>query len=98
MGAGGATQNREDDHDEIEKVPRLFEVVDAQGEDLESALGGENDNEERVEVLENGGQRRTRLVVVQRHGDHVKADEDHDHHIELLIADDGEDDGLRPPL
>ena len=100
MGGGRTkpTENGEDDHDEIKEVPRLFEVVDAEGEDLEGALGRKHHDEEHVQVLEDRRQCRARLVVIQRHREHVQPDEDHDHHVELFVAHDCENDRLRPPL
>ena len=37
-------------------------------------------------------------IVVEGHGKHVEADKHHDDHVELLVGDDPEDNGLRPPL
>ena len=92
------TQNGEDDDDKVEKIPRLFEVVEAQSKDFEAALGREDDDEEHVEVIEDVGQELGRFVLVQRHGEHVEADEQHNDHVEFLVGHDLENDRLRPPL
>ena len=36
--------------------------------------------------------------MVQRHGEHVQADEDHDDHVKLLVSHDPKHDGLGSPL
>ncbi len=36
--------------------------------------------------------------MVQGHGQHVEKDEEHNGHVELLVGDDAEDDGLGFPL
>ena len=92
------TQNGQDDDHKVEQVPRLLEVIVAQGEHLERALGGEDDDEQRVEDVQHHGQRGARLVLIQRHRHHVQTDEQHDDHVELLVGHDVEDDGLRSPL
>ena len=71
--------------------------MEAQGEYLEEALGGEDADEAHVEVLEGEHPHLGLAVVVQRHGEHVQPDEDHDDHVELLVGDDPEDDSLRSP-
>ena len=69
-----------------------------QSEDLEDALGGEDADEAHVEVLQSKDPHVVLAVVVERHGEHVEADEHHDDHIELLVGDDSKDDGLWSPL
>ena len=69
-----------------------------QGEYLENTLGSEDADEAHVEVLQSEDPHLRLTIVIQRHGQHVEANEDHDYHIKLLVSDDPEDDRLRPPL
>ena len=92
------TANREHHDDKVEHVPRLGEVVLPQREYLEDALGGEDDDEAHVEVVEGEVPHVGLAVVVERHGPHVERDEDHDDHVELLVRHDAKHDGLRLPL
>lgn len=72
--------------------------METQGEYLEEALGGEDADEAHVEVLEGEHPHLGLAVVVQRHGEHVQPDEDHDDHVELLVGHNPEHDGLWSPL
>ena len=62
------------------------------------ALGGEDADEAHVEVLQSKDPHVVLAVVVERHGEHVEADEHHDDHIKLLVGDDSKDNGLWSPL
>ena len=72
--------------------------METQSEYLEEALGGEDADEAHVEVLEGEHPHLWLAVVVQRHGEHVEPDEDHDDHVELLVGHNPEHDGLWSPL
>ena len=85
------------DH-KVEDVPRLGEVVLPQRKYLEDALSGKDDDESHVQVVEGEVPHIRLAVVIERHGPHVKRDEHHYDHVELLVRDDTEHDGLRLPL
>ena len=80
------TEERENDDDEVEDVPRLLEVVVTQAEQLEDALHGEDADEDEVDVLEALGELLVLTVVLQTHRDHVQDDDDHDADVELLVG------------
>lgn len=94
----GVTHDGQDHDDKVEDVPGLLEVVLPESKDLEDALGGEDDNEAHVEVVQRKAPHDGLLVVVQGHRQHVQEDEEHDDHVELLVGDDPKDDGLGFPL
>ena len=85
------------DH-KVEDVPRLGEVVLPQRKYLEDALSGKDDDESHVQVVEGEVPHIRLAVVIERHGPHVERDENHYDHVELLVRNDAEHDGLRLPL
>ena len=92
------TAYREYDNDKVEDIPRLGEVVLPQSKYLQDALSGKDDDESHVQVVEGEVPHVRLAVVIERHGPHVKRDEHHYDHVELLVRDDTEHDGLRLPL
>lgn len=48
------THDREDYHHKIKDVPRYCEEITAQGEDLDQAFGGEDHDEDQVDLVEDG--------------------------------------------
>lgn len=70
----------------------------AESKHFETTLGREDDDEENVEVVQYVGQDLGRLVLIQRHGQHIQSDEQHDDHVKLFIGDDLKDDRLWTPL
>lgn len=70
----------------------------AQREHLQQTLAGEHRDEDHVQVIEDGAERVTLLVVIEGHRQHVQPDYQHDCHIELLVRRYFEDDRLWPPL
>lgn len=92
------TQNGQDDDDEIEQVPRFDKVVVAQREDLHQTLATEDTDEDHVQVVQHRAERFRLLVVIQRHRQHVEADEQHDDHVELFVCADFEHYCLWSPL
>jgi len=79
------TKNGHDDDAEIEDVPRLFEVVESQAEQLHDALEREDGDEELVDEVEDDGQLLRFVVMFHRHRRHVEQDDDHDHDVEVLV-------------
>lgn len=57
----------------------------AQGENFHQTLAGEYHNEYHVQVIQHVAERCSLLVVVERHGQHVQTDEQHDNHVKLLV-------------
>ena len=57
-----------EDHDKVEDVPRFRKVVMSEGKHLEEHLGGENDNEEKVQIVQQEGPSLSLIVVVAHHG------------------------------
>jgi hypothetical protein len=70
----------------------------SESEDLHQALGAENHDEDRVEDVQQHGEALCLLIVVHCHGQHVKPNEQHDDHVELLVCHDFKHYCLRSPL
>ena len=70
----------------------------AQGEYLENTFGSEDAYEAHVEIFQSKDPHLRLAIMIQGHGQHVEADENHDYHVELLVCDDSEHDGLWSPL
>lgn len=80
------TQDRHDDHYKVEEVPRLLEVVPSESEDLENTLRREDTDKDEIQVVQRCFPLLTHIVVIHCHGEHVQTDEQHDHHVELLVS------------
>lgn len=65
------TQYGQDHDDKVKQVPGLDEIVVSQSEYLEKALGGENNDEDGVQVVQDAGEELSLLVVIHGHGQHV---------------------------
>ncbi len=80
------THNGEDDHHEVEDVPALVEVVVAQSDELDDALGGEDDDEGQVDVVEDVLDARRLFVRLHHHRHHVEYDQQHYQDVEGLLG------------
>jgi len=80
------TNDGHDDDGEVEDVPRVLEVVVTQADQLDEALGGEDGDEDDVDDLQDELEVLGRLVVLDRHREHVEQDDDHDEDVELLVG------------
>jgi len=65
--ASALTSNGEEYDNKVEDVPRFFEVVAAQCEQLEDALEREDGNEDLVDVRQSAGNRVRLSMVLGRH-------------------------------
>lgn len=72
--------------------------MQAESKDFEEGLCGEDADEAHVEVLEGEDPHLRLPVVVEGHGEHVQADEDHDDHVKLLVGHNPKHNGLWSPL
>lgn len=88
------THNGEDDNHEVEDVPANGEVVVPQGEHFEHTLTGEEDDEDKVDPVENGLHLLALSICLHHHCHHVKADEHHDNNVKGLLSDKIKDDAL----
>ena len=66
------TKNRDDDDDEVEDVPRLLEEVQSKTDEFQNALGGENDDERRVDDIQTRLEFLGLFVVFETHQYHVE--------------------------
>ena len=92
------TNNRQDDHHEVEDVPADGEVVVAQGHHLEHALAREQHDEHQVDPVQHPVHVLALVVRLHHHGDHVQADEDHDDDVKGLLGDAVEHEALERVL
>ena len=92
------TDNGEDDHHEVEDVPADGEEVASQRHDLDQALGGEDDDEGQVDVVQDVLHLRRLLVRLHHHGDHVEQDQHHDDDVERLFPNQVEEEALHRVL
>lgn len=88
------THDGQDHHHEVEDVPPDGEVIVAQGEHLQHALAGEEDDEHEVDPVEDVLHLLALGVRLHHHGHHVEADEHHDDDVEGLLRDEVEDGAL----
>ncbi len=88
------THNGEDDHHEVEDVPAVGEVVVAQGDELDDALGGEDDDEGQVDVVEDVLDARRLFVRLHHHRHHVEYDQQHYQDVEGLLGHQVEEESL----
>lgn len=80
------THDGQDDNHEVEDVPANGEVVVAQGEHLEHTLPCEDDDEDHVDVVQDVHLELALVIRLHHHGNHVKADEDHDGDVKHLLC------------
>lgn len=80
------THNGEDYHHKVENVPCNGEEVTTQGKDLDEAFGGEDDNEDQVDFVEDGFHALGLFVRLHHHGHHIDDDKHHDHDVEGLLG------------
>ena len=92
------TEQGYEDDDEVEDVPRLFEVVESQSEQFDDALEREDGEERDVDDLQDVLVRLRHAVELDRHGHHVEHDEHHDENVELLVAGQVVEQQLQPEL
>ena len=71
-----------DDEDEVEDVPAGGEVHEAEADDLDAALQGEDCREERVADLEGEGDDPRLVVVLDAHAHHVQENQHEDGDLE----------------
>ena len=92
------TENRRDDNDEIEDVPRLLEVILTKSDNFHETLEGEDCNEDLVDDEENVLEFLGLFVVFDGHRHHVEKDHHHDEDVELLVGHQLEQQPLRYEL
>jgi len=94
----GLTDERDDDDNEVEDIPRLLEVVPAQSDQLHDAFDREDTDERQVHKLERVVERLGHLVVLERHGDHVEQNDRHDAAFKPLVCHQFEEETLKLEL
>ena len=72
--------------------------MEAESKDFEEGLCGEDADKAHVEVLQGEDPHLRLPIVVEGHGEHVQADEDHDDHVKLLVGHNPKHNGLWSPL
>lgn len=92
------TNDWENYHHEIKDVPRNCEEITAEGNDLDQAFGGEDHDEDQVDLVEDGLHALWLLIGFHHHGYHVDDDEHHDHDVKGLLWDEIEEEGLERVL
>lgn len=77
--------NKWHDHNNYVKyVPGIWEVVLPQSHQFQYTFGSEDGNEEYIDFVKDVSLRFTLLMSFHHHGDHVKADENHDDNVKGL--------------
>lgn len=92
------THNGENYHHKVEDVPRHGEEITTQGNDLDQAFGGEDHDEDQVDLVEDGLHALRLLVGLNHHGHHVDDDEHHDHDVKGLLGHQIKEEGLEDVL
>lgn len=70
----------------------------AQCKYLHETLAGEYHNEYHIKIVQHTAERFRLFIMVHCHGQHIKSDEQHNYHIELLICHNFKHYCLGPPL
>jgi len=96
--SGCLTKHGHDDNDEVEDVPRFLEVVQAQRQQLHETLHREDADKHEVHVVKRIFERPRHVVVLERHGNHVEQDDDHDARFESLVGHQLEEEPLKLQL
>lgn len=92
------THNRENYHHKIKDVPCNCEEVTTEGKDLDQAFGGEDHDEDQVDLVEDGLHALRLLIGFHHHGHHVDDDEHHDHDVKGLLGHEIKEEGLENVL
>ena len=92
------THNRENDHHKVKDVPRNCEEITTEGKDLDQAFGGEDHNEDQVDLVEDGLHALGLLICFHHHGHHVDDNEHHDNDVKGLLGNEIEEEGLESVL
>lgn len=79
------TYDRQNHDDKVKDVPAIGEVVVSQSQHFDDALPGENGNKKHVDFVEDVHFFLTLIICFHHHGNHVKADENHDGDIKGLF-------------
>lgn len=88
------TYDGQDDDHKVKDVPADSEVVLPECSQLENALWGEDDDEDKVDPIENDFFLLTLLICLHHHGHHVETDQHHDEDVEELCGDQVKDQTL----
>lgn len=79
------TYDRQNHDNKVKYVPAIGEVVVSQGQHLDDALPSEDGNKKHVDFMEDVHFFLTLVICFHHHGNHVKADENHDGDIKDLF-------------
>lgn len=88
------THNRENYHHKIKDVPSNCEEVTTERKYLNQAFGGEDHDEDQVDLVEDGLHSCGLLIGFYHHGHHVDDDQHHDHDVKGLLGHEIEEEGL----
>lgn len=88
------THNGQNDHHKVKDIPCNGEEITAEGKDLDEAFGGEDHDEDVVDLVEDSLHVVGLLVGFHHHGHHVNDDEHHDHDVKGLLGHEIEEEGL----
>ena len=86
----GKAQNGENDDGHVEDVPRLREVVKAEADELEDALGGEQADEHDVEAVKESLESIRGSKVFGRHNESIQKDQSSHRDVEVLVGDEAD--------
>ncbi len=92
------THNGENNHHKVKDVPCNCEEIATESDDLHQAFGGEDHDEDQVDLVEDGLHALWLLVGLHHHGHHVDDDKHHDHDVEGLLGHEIEEERLENVL
>src|SRR6218665_1620290 len=82
------TENRRDDNNKVEYVPRLLEIVMTQSNQLHYALKRKYANEDLVYPIQGSIQLFRLVEMFNSHRHHIQQNDDHDYNVKLLACRD----------
>lgn len=80
------TYNGKDDNHKVKNVPSDCEIIIAQGNQFEDTFSSEKDNKYKINAVENIFRLFTLIICFYHHGDHVKADKNHNTDVKYLFG------------
>lgn len=78
------TYNRKDDNHKIKNIPSNGEIIIPQGNEFEDTFSSKKDDEYQIDAVQNILHLFTLIICFYHHGDHIKADKNHNSDVKHL--------------
>lgn len=92
------TNDGQNDNNKVKNVPTNGEEITAEGKYLDEAFGSEDDDEDQVDVIEDGLHASRLFISLDHHGYHVEDNEHHDGDVKGLLGHQVKEESLQNVL